>query len=81
MAELCKLTALLDQLRGNYLIYSMVFLYLICSAKVVCEDREEVLGKNSKDIVLKQNFNITFICAKILHVSMSSQIEFISGLI
>lgn len=32
-----------------------VFLYLIYSTKVVCEDRQEVLGKTSEDIVLQQN--------------------------
>lgn len=48
---MAELTGLLDQLGGSY----MVFLYLICSMKVVREDREEVSGKNSKGIVLKQN--------------------------
>lgn len=62
MAELHKLAVLLDQLRGNY----MVFLYLICSTKVVCEDREEVLGKNSKDIVSKLKYYFLPF-AKILH--------------
>lgn len=57
---------LLDQLGGNYL----VFLYLICSTKIVCEDREEVLGKNSKDIVLKLKYSflsfvLRFLCQHI----------------